>query len=55
MIWSLLFCLIVRRDDLGSMIECHKLEKGQVGLEALNSKDEFFQKTKEKREPISSH
>jgi hypothetical protein len=54
MIWSLLFCLIVRRDDLGSMIECHKLEKGQVGLEALNSKDNF-QKTKEKRESQDHH
>jgi hypothetical protein len=39
----------VRRDDLGSMIECHKLGKGKVGLEALNSKD-IFQKTPKKRE-----
>lgn len=40
----------MRRDDLGSMIECHKLEKGEVGLEALNSKDIFFKKPKEKRQ-----
>jgi hypothetical protein len=38
----------VRRDDLGSMIECHKLEKGKVGLEALNSKGKFFKKPKKK-------
>ncbi len=45
----------MRRDDLGSMIECHKLEKGEVGLEALNSKDNFFKKPKEKRESQDHH
>ncbi len=56
MIWSLLFCLIMRRDDLGSMIECHKLEKGEVGFGSIEFKRQFFQKTQRKeREPRSSH
>jgi hypothetical protein len=40
----------MRRDDLGSMIECHKLEKGEVGFGSIEFKRQFFSKNPKKTE-----